>query len=75
MCQAGVPPSGATVAHLVAALRQQLSEEEVAELVAGLAEQAEGVGRPGQAIKVRCWTAAAAPAAAPADAIVVLAMA
>ena len=54
MCQAGVPPSAATFAYRVAALRQQLPEEEVAELVAGLAEQAEGVGPPGQAIRVRC---------------------
>lgn len=55
MCQAGVPPSPATFANLVSALRQQQSgEAEVAELVAGLAEQAEGLGTPGQATQVCC---------------------
>lgn len=51
MCQAGVPPTVATFAALLAALRRQHTPAEVAELAVGLAGQADAAGgAPGAAL-------------------------
>ncbi len=54
MCRARLAPSAATVAPLLAALRQQHPADEVVELALALAEQAdEACGTPGQGLQVR----------------------